>query len=273
METPTRQRERESGPLRSALVAIGLTIFGVLVAPNFTTLPAFLLDPALITSPADASITARTALLTLNFVGIALAGAIYLAVTDRGWSYVDLRIPSKRGWMYVIAGIVGILAFYVLVSIAVSLLSLPSAENDVMTYINDDPTMVLVMIGIVFFFNAPAEEFLFRNIVQKRLYEAFSRSQAIVIASAIFALVHFLSYAVLSDSLLATAVPIVVVFGGSLIFGYLYAKSDNLLVPIASHATFNAFQFGLLYIALEYDLEGTEPTTSLLVDLVASVPL
>jgi len=33
METSQRHRERTDGPLRSTLVAIGLTIFGVLVAP------------------------------------------------------------------------------------------------------------------------------------------------------------------------------------------------------------------------------------------------
>jgi len=80
--------------------------------------------------------------------------------------YVDLRMPTKQGWIYAIAGVVGILVFYVLVAVAVSMLSLPSSENNVMTYIGDDPTMVLIMIGVVFFFNAPAEEFLFRNVVQ-----------------------------------------------------------------------------------------------------------
>ena len=272
METSQRHRDREDGPLRSTLVAVGLTILGLLAA-EFTTLPALLLDPTLLESPGSASIASRTVMLTLNFVGMALAGAVYLVVTGRGWSYVDLRAPSKRGWIYVVAGIVGILAFYFVVSIVVSVLSLPSSENQVMSFIEDDPTMVLVMIGIVFFFNAPAEEFLFRNVVQKRLYAAFSRPQAVVVASVIFALVHLPAYALFSESLLATTVPIATVFGGALIFGYLYAETDNLLVPIASHAAFNAFQFGLYYIALRYDLEEAEPTTEIVVDLLAAVPL
>ncbi|AEH35904.1 CPBP family intramembrane glutamic endopeptidase [Halopiger xanaduensis] len=275
METPARDR-RDAAPLRSTLVAIGLTIFGVLVAPNVTTLPAFLLDPALIDGPAEASIAGRTALLTLNFVGMFLAGAIYLVVTDRGWSYVDLHVPSKRGWGYVGIGIASMIAFYILVNVVVTVLSLPSAENEVMRFIENDQTMVLIMIGIVFFFNAPAEEFLFRNIVQKRLYDAFSQTQAIVIASVIFALIHFFSYAVSSTSLLATMVPIVTVFGGSLIFGYLYAKSENLLVPIAAHATFNGIQFALFYIALEYELEEAAPTgeaVTAVLEVVAAVPL
>ena len=269
METPSRYRD---GPVRTTLVAIGLAAFGIL-ASQFTTLPAIALEPALATSPTDASLVSRTALLILNFLGFVLAGALYLAATGRGWSYVDLRWPTKRGWLYVLAGVLGSFVFYILVSLVVQVLSLPSADNQVATYIGNDQTMVLIMIGIVFFFNAPAEEFLFRNIVQKRLYAAFGRLTAVVVASAIFALIHIMSYAVLSDSLLATLVPVVVVFGGSIIFGLLYAKTDNLVVPIGAHAAFNAIQFGLLYLALEYDLETADPSTSLLVDLAATVPL
>ncbi|WP_049899185.1 CPBP family intramembrane glutamic endopeptidase [Natrinema sp. J7-1] len=264
----TSDRQRQDGPLRSTLIAVGLTAFGLLAA-NLATLPAIALDPLLIESPAEASITARTVFMILNFLGFALAGGLYLAATDRGWSYVDLRAPTRREWL-VGGGIVGIIAFYVLVNVVVQSLSLPSADNQVMSLIDNDPQMVLIMIGIVFFFNAPAEEFLFRNVVQKRLYDAFSRTNAIVIASAIFALVHLLSYALLSESRLATVVPIVVVFGGALIFGFLYAKTDNLFVPIAAHATLNALQFGLLYIALQYDIEDPEAATSLLVEVVAT---
>ncbi|WP_254532094.1 CPBP family intramembrane glutamic endopeptidase [Natrinema gelatinilyticum] len=263
-------RRRSDGPIYSTLVAVGLAIFGI-VAQQMTTLPAFLLDPALATAPTETSIASRAAVLILGFVGFFVAGGIYLAVTDRGWSYVDLRWPTRREWRYVLAGVGGGIAFYILISLIVQVLSLPSAENQVSTYIGNDQTMILVMIAIVFVFNAPAEEFLYRNIVQKRLYDAFSRLQAVGIASVIFGLIHFPVYAALSESLLATAVPVAVVMGGAAIFGFLYAKTDNLLVPIAAHAVFNGVQFGLVYIALEYDLETAEQSTSLLFDTVSLV--
>ncbi|MEY7849327.1 lysostaphin resistance A-like protein [Natrarchaeobius sp. A-rgal3] len=271
----TSSRVRDGSPIVATAVAIGLAIFGI-AATQLTTLPAFLLDPALITSPGDASITARTALMVLNFLGFALAGGIYLAATDRGWSYVDWRMPTGRGWIYVLVGIVGSIAFYFLVSILVQLLSLPTTDNQVMEYVAGDQTMILVMILIVFFFNAPAEEFLFRNVIQKRLYDAFTRMQAVVVASLIFALVHIPAYLAASgdllsigpDALFATTVSLAVVFGGSLIFGYLYAKTDNLVVPTAAHAAFNAFQFGLLYLALEFGLEVEDPAQSVVADLV-----
>ena len=274
METSSSQsshRDREDGPLRSVVAAIVLTIFGLFVS-EVTTIPAVLLDPALATSPGEVSIGVRTLFMILNFVGFVLAGAIYLQYTGRGWSYVDLEVPSKRGWLYIGGGVGAAILFYLLVSALVTALELPAAENQIVEYIGGDSRMVLIMILIVFFFNAPAEEFLFRNIVQKRLYAAFTRVQAVGIASGIFALVHLPVYLVLAESLAATTVSVSIVFGGAVIFGYLYARTDNLLVPIGAHATFNAIQFGLLYLAMEYGIEEADPTTSAVVDLLAVLP-
>ncbi len=91
----TSSSVRDGSPLVTTAIAVGLAVFGI-AATQLTTIPAFLMDPALLTSPADASIAARTALMVLNFLGFALAGGIYLAATDRGWAYVDWRTPTKR---------------------------------------------------------------------------------------------------------------------------------------------------------------------------------
>ncbi|WP_459806657.1 CPBP family intramembrane glutamic endopeptidase [Halopiger thermotolerans] len=270
METPFGRRDREDGPVRSVLVAIGLTVFG-LVGAEFATTPAILLDPTLATAPGEVSIEVRTLFMVLNFVGMALAGAIYLAVTDRGWSYVDLRPPTKRGWLYIGIGVVASIAYLIFINVLITALSLQSAQSGVIDILGNDQTMILIMIAIVFFFNAPAEEFLFRNVIQKRLYEAFSRISAVIVASTIFALVHFPIYALTTDSLAAVATSLSILFGGSVIFGYLYAKSENLAVPIGAHATLNAVQFGLLYLSLEYDLEAAEPPTSAVVDLATAL--
>lgn len=261
--------DRAGGQVRSLLIAVFLSVAGI-VASQFTTLPAFLLDPTLIQSPADASNASTFVLLTLNFVGFFLVGGAYLWWTDRSWDWLDLRVPSKRGWLYVLAGVVGSIAFIMLVNAAATLLELPSSQNQVMNLIGDDPNMVLLMIVIVFLFNAPAEEFLYRNVVQKRLYAAFSRTGAVVATSLIFALIHIPSYALAADGSFAPpgaiAVSLAAVFGGSIIFGTLYAKTDNLLVPIAAHATYNAVQFAALYLVLRFAPEELEAATAVAVD-------
>ncbi|ELY55776.1 CPBP family intramembrane glutamic endopeptidase [Natronolimnohabitans innermongolicus] len=263
---------RDGAPLRSILVAVGLTVFGLFVLPNFTTLPAFLLDPAMIEGLEQGSLEGRSLALALNFVGMALAGIIYLLWTDRGLGWIDLRVPTATDWKYLILGSIGSIAFLYAISIIFTLLGVTAAESNVMDIVGEDQTMILIMIVIVFFFNAPAEEFLFRNIIQKRLYEAFSRMQAIVVTSVIFAAVHFPMY-MFAETMVATMASLTVMFGGSVIFGYVYAKTDNLLVPTAAHAVLNAFQFVMLYIAIEYDIEQGEPAPSLLVDALSVLPL
>ncbi|AFZ72971.1 CPBP family intramembrane glutamic endopeptidase [Natronobacterium gregoryi] len=278
METSTRpvDVERDGAPVRSMLVAIGLTVFGLAVVPQVTTIPAFVADPALLEAVqtgeyGETSLLGRTVFMALNFVGMALAGLIYLLWTDRGLSWIDLRVPTKRDWIYVLVGSVGSIAFLYVVSFLYGLLGVPAADSQVVDIVGGDPTMVLIMIAIVFLFNAPAEEFLFRNVIQKRLYEAFSPMQAVLVASVIFALVHFPMYA-LAGSTVATLASLVIMFGGSVIFGYVYVKADNLLVPTLAHAALNAFQFVLLYASMVYGLDE-EIATSMLVDVVAFAPL
>ncbi|WP_254766144.1 CPBP family intramembrane glutamic endopeptidase [Salinilacihabitans rarus] len=268
--------ERSDGYVRSLLVATVLSVAGI-VAAQVTTVPAFLLDPALVESPADASSLGIVALMGLNFAGFVLVGAAYLWWTDRGWSYLDLRWPTGRGWLFVLVGIFGSIGYLFVVNVVATLFELESSENQVVQFIGDDPNVVLLMIVIVFAFNAPAEEFLFRNVIQKRLYAAFSRMGAVVATSVIFALIHIPSYALSATGVApagAIAVSLAVVFGGSLIFGTLYAKTDNLVVPIAAHAAFNAFQFGILYLLLRFAPDELENAMAVAVETaLAAVPV
>lgn len=262
------ERQTSESAIQATVVALAVAVFG-LAMTQLTTLPAVILEPALEETPAEASVTARAGFFALNFLGFVAAGAIYLHVTDRGWAYVDLAFPSERDWWYLLVGIVGSVLLFVLVNVVITLLQPPAAESQVIEFVGDDPTMVLVMIAIVLLFNAPAEEFLFRNIVQKRLYDAIGTTLAVVVASLIFALVHLPVYALTADSTVAVATSLSIIFAGSLFFGALYAHSGNLIVPIGAHAAFNAIQFGLLYLTLELGLEETGPATSGVIELIA----
>ncbi|WP_290819299.1 CPBP family intramembrane glutamic endopeptidase [Halovivax sp.] len=248
---------RDGRPLRAVLVAFGLTLFGILVA-ELTTLPVVALEPALFDEPAEATIGFRTAFFVLNFVGMAAAGAIYLSYTDRGWEYVDLRIPTRRDWLFAGLGIVASLLLYVAAVAAIALGNLPAADSGVVQFVGDDVRMIPILIAIAFLFNAPAEEFLFRNVIQKRLYDAFDRPIAVIVASAIFAIVHAPVFAVFADSALAVAVPLTIVFGGGVIFGYVYAVTDNLVVPTLAHAVYNSFIWVLLYLSMTGVIDEVE---------------
>ncbi|MFP9190484.1 CPBP family intramembrane glutamic endopeptidase [Natronosalvus vescus] len=263
---------RSAGYGRSLLVAVALTIGGIISA-EFLTLPAILAEPGLISEPAETSREIRTAFFVLNFAGFFVAGAAYLWWTERGWGFIDIAVPDRRGWLMSIVGILVSIGFVIGAGVLSTLLDIPPSSNQVINFIGEDPTMVLIMIAIVFLFNAPAEEFLFRGVIQKRLYASFTKLHAVLVTSAIFALVHLPAYGLVpggeSVPPSAIAFSITIVFGGSVIFGYLYAITDNLFVPIAAHAGFNAFQFGTMYIVLQYgDDEDIEAITSTLLEVL-----
>lgn len=256
------------GRVRSVLVAFALTVAGLFTAELMTT-PVILLDTAFLTDPSAVGRELLVAFFVLNFLGFAVAGAAYLAYTGLGWGFVDLRIPSWRDWKYALLGVAGSIAFVIVVSLLASAVGVPATDNQVVDFIGDDSTMALYLIVIAFLFNAPAEEFLWRNVIQKRLYAAFSRRGAVVVTSLVFAAVHFPVYAATADSLgpeglLGVSVSLLVVFGGALIFGYIYVRTENLVVPIVAHAGFNAIQFGSLYVTIEYGSEDLETAMALL---------
>ncbi|MFC4989052.1 MULTISPECIES: CPBP family intramembrane glutamic endopeptidase [Saliphagus] len=255
------------GRVRSVLVAVALTVAGLL-ASQVTTLPAILVEPDLALDPSGVGRGLLVAFFILNFLGFAVAGAAYLAYTGLGWSFVDLRTPSLRDWKYAILGIVASFGFVIVVSVLATVADLSATDNQVVDYIGDDSTMALYLIVIAFLFNAPAEEFLWRNVIQKRLYAAFSRMGAVVVTSLVFAGVHFPVYAATAPSLDPTGlagvlVSLLVVFGGSIVFGYVYVRTRNLVVPIVAHAGFNAIQFGFLYLTIEYAPEDLEAAMAL----------
>lgn len=256
----------EDGRGRSLLVAIALTVAGVVTA-EFMTIPAVLADPALVTAPAEASRDVVLAFMVLNFLGFFVAGGAYLLYAGKGWSYLDLRLPSLREWGYVVASVLASIAILILINVVVSVLDLPATDNQVIQFVGDDPTMVLLLLVVVFLFNAPAEEFLFRNVIQKRLNETYGMAAAVVLASIIFTAVHFPLFFTGVETIDATAVSLFGLFIGSLVFGYIYAKTENLVVPTLAHAGYNSFQFLLLYILLEYGDPDTLPQMLTLLSL------
>lgn len=260
---------------RSLLVALLLAAGGI-VAAQFTVLPALFLDPTLADSPSEAAQEAILAMMALNFVGMVLVGAAYLWWRGHGRSYLDLRLPTLRDWAYVVAGTGAAIVAMMIVNATSVALDLPQAENQVMEFIGADPTMVLLMLVVVFLFNAPAEEFLFRNVIQKRLYAAFSPIGAVVVTSLVFAAVHIPTYGLAIDGTAAEPVALVPImitlFIGSIIFGYLYVETENLVVPIAAHAFYNAFQFMILYLVLQFAPEELE-NAMVVGDLATLLPL
>jgi CAAX amino terminal protease family. len=94
----------------------------------------------------------------------------------------------------------------------------------------------------------PGEELLSRNIVQKHLYDGFSRPAAVVVGTAIFAAIHLPAYATGPPP--AVFATLLQLFGISLVLGVVYERTENVVVPALVHGTYNAVQFGFAYLAI-----------------------
>ncbi len=186
-------------------------------------------------------ITVGVAISTIAFVIITLR---WLG-TDRSW--IDFSVPSLRQIGLVVAGLVVLILILNVLTALISELGLPAVESGVEQQArqSDNPEFLLWLVPLSFLAIAPSEELLYRGLVQKYLYNTLGKVGAVVAASAIFAAIHFGQYA--SPDPLKMAVSLSVVFVLSLVLGYSYARSENLVVPILIHGTYNALAFLAMY--------------------------
>ncbi|WP_458210775.1 CPBP family intramembrane glutamic endopeptidase [Haladaptatus sp. NG-SE-30] len=177
----------------------------------------------------------------VTFGGVALA---YLSYKDRGIGFIRARVPSLRDIGLTVGGFGALLAGLYVISAVISALGLQSAENAIVDIGSRNPEVFLLLVPLSFLLIGPGEELLFRGLIQGLLRESFSPARAIVLASALFAVVHVFS---LQGE--GKLVYLSVVFLLALILGGLYEYTDNLVVPSLVHGGYNATLFGIQYLA------------------------
>jgi membrane protease YdiL (CAAX protease family) len=189
--------------------------------------------------------------LGLGTVTIALA---YLDTSDRGLSFVDVRWPETRDVVYGVGGFLTLLVVLLFGAELIDWLGFSSAEHGVVqTAREGDPRVLLWLIPASFLIVGPGEELLFRNVIQKSLYDVFTRPGAILVTSLVFAAVHFPAYA--TGGLLETVGSVLLIVPLSIVLGAVYARTENVVVSALIHGGFNAFQYAALYVAITQGIE------------------
>ena len=113
----------------------------------------------------------------------------------------------------------------------------PSLQLAMQALKNSSSATELVAMGIVTILLAPiAEESLFRGVLYPMIKQHGFPRAALWGTSVLFALIHFN---------VAIFVPLLLL---ALLLVWLYEKTDNLLAPIAAHATFNAVNFAMFFL-------------------------
>lgn len=190
----------------------------------------------------------------LGFVGFGLAGLAYVALRQER-DLLRASVPSLRdvGWMIAglgllfVAGIAAVTALSIVVAVVETVVgtSVELGQNEIVRQGQETPRLFLYMIPIAIFLVGPAEEIVFRGVVQGLLVRAFGVVPGIGVASVLFGVGHYFAISVGSAwtyIFVATAL--------GLVLGALYEHTDNLVVPAVVHGLWNAFLFaGQYYVA------------------------
>ena len=181
----------------------------------------------------------------LQFVGFGVAVAGYFAIGDH-WDLLRVHLPSLGDLKWTAIGVVAILVAAIGVGQLISRLGVSVAQNQVVATGQQNPEFLLYMIPVSLLFVGPFEELVFRGAVQGLLRRAFGVGFAIAIASALFGVVHWI--ALTGGGSRFTYIAVAATLG--LILGYVYERTENLVVPAVVHGVYNSVLFTVQYAAL-----------------------
>jgi hypothetical protein len=249
----------------AALVVSGLGL-GVGVA-LVLALSLLLVGLGLNPSPLTLLVISLVSIQGVAFGGVAL---LYLRFRGRPVTSVGLQLPSVRDLLIVVAGYATAFIAAITGAIVISVTGAPAGENQVAEFASADPSVLLWLIPASFLLIGPGEELLFRGIVQGRLRETFDRVPGVVLASALFAAVHF---AALTGGTGGRLVTITVLFFPALVFGTVYELTDNLVVPALVHGAYNATLFAFAYLVIRLSESGGLPEPGAGTEMLSLLPV
>lgn len=218
--------------VRAIMIGFGLVVAAVAIG-TILSIPLILLG--------GTSLVALVGLIVISEASYAIAGWAYV----RRWvsDVPRIKFPTQRGFGWTIASFLAMFGIATGIGVISSSTGIQIGRADE-GLIAGSPTMVLVMVGLSLVLIAPAEEYLFRGVIQRRLTQSMKTNAAIVVTGILFILPHAVGYTggVLNILLLSVAP-----FSLAIILGVLYEKFDNLSLPILAHGFYNATLFGITY--------------------------
>lgn len=240
---PTTVRAVRSFLVATALLAVS-TLGGLAIVESFRAL-----QPALGLGESFAlTFIVGGSLATLWF---ALVGVMYVRVRPVRIHY-DLRWSTVGDLPWLGGGLVAIVVASLLVELVGGLLGAGAATNISSAAAVENPVVIytaFILVNLVFI--APVEEFLFRGVVQGRLRESFGPIAAITITGVGFGFAHIPSYWLGGSDLLSVGVWVAVasIAVGGLVFGWVYERTDSLLLVSLLHGLVNTVGISLALVA------------------------
>jgi membrane protease YdiL (CAAX protease family) len=255
MESDSDDRSR----WRAVAVAFGVVVLAF-VAGIVISIPLTFAYGAVTNTPIEdigAVPLLGISLVSLQGIGFPLVAWAYLRRRGLPWSFVPASVPSLRDVKYIVGGFFTAFGGLIVISLLLTVFSVQAAENSAGQTALQNPGIIPYLAVLQFLLVGPGEELLFRGVIQGRLREYFDAWPAILLTTLMFAPAHLLALSGGATAVLAT---IGILFVPSIIFGYLYEKTNNIVVPALAHGLYNATLFGLTYLQSQ-----VEPAPELLV--------
>lgn len=186
--------------------------------------------------------TAYEILRTLaQFAG--MVAPVLLFVTSSGdRDLLSFEVPDRRQAAITAGAVVALYVGQIVLLTAFSLIDVTPSQNPAIDPSGREASYFLAMIVVSVLVVGPAEELLVRGGIQGTLKRALGPWPAIVGASAMFGSLHYIGGG--SGALAYVAFSFLL----GVLLGYLYERTDNLVVPMVAHGGYNAVLFALQYL-------------------------
>ena len=243
-------RDRTPDPVLAIVVAIGLAVVAygggnVVVYALATALDALSVE----LTPRSSFLLSVFVLQLVFFTGVSL---LYLRYRGRSLADIGVRMPTLEGWIVLGVGFVGMIVLWLVGSVGSFVvgqrLGIERDTQAIFEIAQQDPLIFVFLAVFSLLVIGPAEELLFRGVIQTRLRETFGIAVAITLATAIFAVIHIAGF----GSLAGGALGVSVLFFVGIVLALAYEYTGNLVVVAVMHGLFNATQAALGYVGVRY---------------------
>ncbi|MFC7153871.1 CPBP family intramembrane glutamic endopeptidase [Halomarina halobia] len=232
--------------LRALSFAVGIALVAYAVGNVTLAVVAVFLQSAGVALFDDRALLVLLGTFAIQGVGYCGAVAVYVDRSGRR-DLLRVRAPTARDLAVVVVGFLGLLGVLFGLDVLFDALGIRLAESNIVATGLGSPSLLLVLAVLSVVLVGPAEELLYRGLIQGRLRETVGPVGAVALTSAIFAPVHVFG---LSGSPLAVAATLGAIFVLSLVLGTLYELTGTLVVPALIHGLYNASQFLIAYLGV-----------------------
>jgi len=243
MSDETVSPRRGTGRRRTTIVVCAL--FSVVFVTTFAG--SFIANGVQQVVPVTESVIVLTGLVA-SAVGLTLTTVVYLVVSRKGVSYVDVTVPVRYDVEVALAGAVTAVCVSGVVSGVSWVIGVSPGSSPVRPALTTASTTTAFLVGAATLVVIPVEEVFFRNIMQKRVTVAVRPWTAITITSWFFMLFH-------APGVFATARPasavvtLVSLFVVSVVFGVVYEETTSLPAVIITHTVYNVTHLLVVAVA------------------------